>query len=589
MDTVDALTRRRYVRLAGGVYLLLILLFMTGIVIHNHLIGDGGFAEAARSVSAQATLYRFGLWLQLLSSAGTVVLAYALYVVLRPVDALLAQQALLWRFAEAVVGAGATVIAFGRPALYVASAQGAALSPEQGTAVVAALRAMHAGGFAAGILFFSVGSTLFFLLFRRTDWLPRWLSGLGVFASVLTAFVATGLLIAPDAHWVEVGWLPIFVAEILTGLWLLAARGDAGAQPAAAPVAPVRAVSNKRRYATRFAVALIGGVPFALLISIQSPVPLSIWFVRVWFVSFAAVLAYSLCERWPARLPPWQARWVYTLLGVVAVIPLAAYAGYWVTTGEFAFWQNQSKRLEGFLSLTFAGVLFAPWIALAAMVRTREALAHEQALAFALERSQLERQALDARLRLLQAQVQPHFLLNTLANVRALVGAGSPQAPAVLDSLIAYLRAAVPKLDAPAATVGDELKLVRAYLELMQLRMPDRLRYSIDAEPAALAVACPPLTLLTLVENAVRHGIDPGERGGAIEVAARVRDGRCTLRVVDTGVGLSPGGGSAGTGLANLRERLQLTYGDGAALRLTEIAPNGVAAEVEFPVQPPPR
>ncbi|MFN9210221.1 MAG: DUF4386 family protein [Betaproteobacteria bacterium] len=586
---IDEPTRLRYARLAGGLYLLLLAMFIAGLALADRALGDGGFAEAARSVAAQPAVYRFGLLLQLLHAVLTVLLAVALYVLLQPVDALLAQQAMIWRLAEAAVGAVAIVIAFGRPALYVAAAEAGSLTAAQGAAVTAMVRAMSDSGLQVSALLASVGSFLFYGLFGRTNLLPRWLSGLGVIASVVAAFVAVALLLWPDASFVEVGWLPIVVAETLTGLWLLAARGDAGAQPAAAPVAPVRAVSNKRRYATRFAVALIGGVPFALLISIQSPVPLSIWFVRVWFVSFAAVLAYSLCERWPARLPPWQARWVYTLLGVVAVIPLAAYAGYWVTTGEFAFWQNQSKRLEGFLSLTFAGVLFAPWIALAAMVRTREALAHEQALAFALERSQLERQALDARLRLLQAQVQPHFLLNTLANVRALVGAGSPQAPAVLDSLIAYLRAAVPKLDAPAATVGDELKLVRAYLELMQLRMPDRLRYAIDAEPAAHAVACPPLTLLTLVENAVRHGIDPGERGGAIEVAARVRDGRCTLRVVDTGVGLSPGGGSAGTGLANLRERLQLTYGDGAALRLTEIAPNGVAAEVEFPVQPPPR
>ena len=100
--------------------------------------------------------------------------------------------------------------------------------------------------------------------------------------------------------------------------------------------------------------------------------------------------------------------------------------------------------------ITGAGVLLAPWVALGALVRQREALAREQALAFELERSELERQALDARLRLLQAQVQPHFLFNTLANVRALVNAGSPRAPAVLDSLIAYLRAAVPRLNEPA-------------------------------------------------------------------------------------------------------------------------------------------
>ena len=104
--------------------------------------------------------------------------------------------------------------------------------------------------------------------------------------------------------------------------------------------------------------------------------------------------------------------------------------------------------------LCFLGVLFAPWIALGAMVRQREAFARHQALAFELERSELERSALDARLRLLQAQVAPHFLFNTLANVQALVDAGSPQASGVLESLIAYLRAAVPRLHEPATTLG---------------------------------------------------------------------------------------------------------------------------------------
>jgi len=354
--------------------------------------------------------------------------------------------------------------------------------------------------------------------------------------------------------------------------------------PSSAPPLHVSPAPRQRgRLAWRIAVPLLAAVPLALLISIDSATPLSIWMIRSWMVAFAAAAAYAVCERLPARVPPWLARWVYQLLGIVVAIPLAAYAAYWATTGEFTFWTDV-RRLLGYTQLTFAGVLFAPWFALAAMVRARDLLAHEQALAFALERGQLERQALDARLRLLQAQVQPHFLFNTLANVRALVGAGSPQAPAVLDSLIAYLRAAVPRLDEPAATVGDELKLVRAYLELMQLRMPDRLQYSVQADEAVLSVRCLPLSLLSLVENAVRHGIDPAEQGGRIEVSAQVRDGRCLLCVTDSGVGLTEGSGSGGTGLTNLRERLRLAWGEAAQLRLGEVTPHGVCAEIETPV-----
>jgi sensor histidine kinase YesM len=232
--------------------------------------------------------------------------------------------------------------------------------------------------------------------------------------------------------------------------------------------------------------------------------------------------------------------------------------------------------------MTFSGLLFAPWIAVAALIRQRDFLARSQALAFELERSELERKALDARMRLLQAQVEPHFLFNTLANVRELVDSGSPQASAVLASLIAYLRAAVPRLHEPATTMGQELDLVRAYLELMHMRMPDRLQYALHADESTLGLRCPPMILLTLVENAVRHGIDPSEEGGRIEVRTQVENGRLRAQVVDTGVGLQAGGDGLGTGLSTLRERLQLAFGGDAQVRLASLEPHGLSVELEF-------
>src|SRR5204863_5037118 len=233
-------------------------------------------------------------------------------------------------------------------------------------------------------------------------------------------------------------------------------------------------------------------------------------------------------------------------------------------------------RMAGWTHLTIAGILLAPWTALAAIVRQKEAFARHQALTFELERSELERQALDARLHLLQAQVAPHFLFNTLANVQALVDAGSPHASVVLRSLIEYLRAAVPLLHEPAATIERELQLVRPYLELMEMRMPDRLQYAINVDPAALKVRCPPITLLTLVENAVRHGIDPSEEGGRIDISVILREGRCIARVIDTGAGLGQASQSLGTGLSTLRERLQLAFSGDAQLRLSGLTPHGV-------------
>jgi LytS/YehU family sensor histidine kinase len=175
-----------------------------------------------------------------------------------------------------------------------------------------------------------------------------------------------------------------------------------------------------------------------------------------------------------------------------------------------------------------------------------------------------------------------HFLFNTLANVQALVDSGSPQASKVLNSLIAYLRAAVPRMHSQTATLDTEVELVRAYLDIMQMRMPDRLQYAIHLEPAAGRLQCPPMTLLTLVENAVRHGIDPGESGGRIDVDIWLRDGRCVMRVKDSGVGLRQTNRGLGTGLSTLRERLKLAFGADAQLDLTEVVPHGVCAEITF-------
>ncbi len=308
--------------------------------------------------------------------------------------------------------------------------------------------------------------------------------------------------------------------------------------------------------------------------------------VRTVTLGLIAMLVFGLFERWPRRLPRWIARWVLQVVAVGVCIPPSVAILYALSTpaGAPAFYLVKS-RMEGFSILTVLGLFVAPWMALGALVRQKEALARHQALAFDLERSELGRQALDARLRLLQAQVTPHFLFNTLANVQALVEAGSPRAPAVLQSLVAYLRAAVPRLDEPATTLGQELQLVRAYLELMHMRMPDRLQFSLHGDEAALALPCPPMTLLTLVENAVRHGIDPGEEGGRIDVSVERRGERCILRVSDTGVGLRPTGNGLGTGLATLRERLRLAFGETAELRVVAQSPRGVSAEVNIPVR----
>ncbi len=313
---------------------------------------------------------------------------------------------------------------------------------------------------------------------------------------------------------------------------------------------------------------------------------------RLLFVGVFAVLAFGLSERWPVRLPAWFARWAFQVVVVAMAMPIATAIAYALTTiGIPEHWWQSQTRLLGFGQITVMGLLVSPWIVVAALLRQIKDEARKLALTFDLERSEYERNALDARLRLLQAQVAPHFLFNTLANVRELVSTGSPRAAPVLESLIAYLRAAVPRLNQPASTLGQELELVQAYLDVMHMRMPDRLQFTVEADDEARALVCPPMTLLTLVENAMRHGIDPSEEGGRIDVRVSVAGGHGHAEVIDTGMGLARGSGGSedaqglGTGLANLRERLQLAFGGAAHLTLSEIQPHGVRAEIDFPAR----
>jgi signal transduction histidine kinase len=335
------------------------------------------------------------------------------------------------------------------------------------------------------------------------------------------------------------------------------------------------------RTARRAAVALAISAAAGFLLSALAKSAPSAFFVRTLIIGVSATAAFALFEVWPRRLPRWLQRWALQVVAVGASVPVTLFAMYHPPPpGAPPFLEHHDWML-----LTHLSLLVAPWTALAAVVRQKEAVARHQNLAFALERSELERQALDARLHLLQAQVAPHFLFNTLANVQALVDSGSPHASTVLRSLVQYLRAAVPLLHDPAATIERELRLVRPYLELMQMRMPDRLEYAMNVDPAALALRCPPTTLLTLVENAVRHGIDPSEEGGRIDIDIARRGERCVVRVSDTGVGLQPPAGGPGTGLATLRERLRVTFGDAAQLRLASGATGGAAVEVDMPAQ----
>jgi len=204
----------------------------------------------------------------------------------------------------------------------------------------------------------------------------------------------------------------------------------------------------------------------------------------------------------------------------------------------------------------------------------------------ALADARVQAQRADLRLGLLQAQVEPHFLFNTLSSVRALVRRDPARAEATLDALVDHLRATIPRLrDEDAllhSTLGQQIDICTSYLELMRLRTGDRLSYAVEVDAGLRGCAYPPLLLLTLVENAVKHGVEPKPGPGRIVLAAR-RDGEdLVVTVGDDGAGLQPGFGG-GMGLANVREQLTMRYGERARLQLHGRSGAGTQAEIRLP------
>ena len=219
------------------------------------------------------------------------------------------------------------------------------------------------------------------------------------------------------------------------------------------------------------------------------------------------------------------------------------------------------------------------------MLKFRETRARAQMLKADADRSRLSKQAVEAELKLMQAQVEPHFLFNTLASVQFLTETDPPKAGRMLGHLLAYLRAALPQLRSASTTLGQEIDLAQAYLAIMQMRMGPRLSMAIEVSDELRSLAFPPVLLITLVENAVTHGIEPQAEGGAIRIDARRVGEQLVVSVTDTGRGLASGPAIAGNGigLTNVRERLAALFGSRGRFTLEDIAPRGARATIEVP------
>jgi sensor histidine kinase YesM len=207
-----------------------------------------------------------------------------------------------------------------------------------------------------------------------------------------------------------------------------------------------------------------------------------------------------------------------------------------------------------------------------------------------LEKASAQKNEADLRLTILQAQVEPHFLFNTLASVRSLIAADPPRASQTVDALAEYLRATLPKFRAEAgmvpSTLGEQFTICERYLSLMKVRLGERLRVNVELPGELRATPFPPLMLISLVENAITHGVEPKPGVSHVTLAARVITGdqpRLEVRVEDDGAGLKLGMGE-GTGLANVRAQLRTRFGSSASLELSTRVAGGVLARLVLPL-----
>ena len=272
------------------------------------------------------------------------------------------------------------------------------------------------------------------------------------------------------------------------------------------------------------------------------------------------------------------------------IVPVSVVLGYLAGTAissmllshqGFDFLAHEPRKALGFLfiSLAAGGAISYFFVSREQLAITRLDLARTQA-----DIEAAQRQATQAQLQLLQSQLEPHMLFNTLANLRALIALDQPRAQDMLDRLVAYLRATLSASRVTSHSLQAEFDRLRDYLELMTVRMGPRLHYTLDLPPALATQPVPPLLLQPLVENAIKHGLEPKVEGGSITVLARLAGAALVLEVQDTGVGLPPNQ-PPGFGLTQVRERLHTAYGDRAAIELVANNQGNTRARVTFPAQ----
>lgn len=255
------------------------------------------------------------------------------------------------------------------------------------------------------------------------------------------------------------------------------------------------------------------------------------------------------------------------------------------SVGEFVddFMRVAPKLLIGGL---IAGMVYAVLMVSIVQYRRGQLQRRNEQLVRQAQQERMGRQLADAKLKLMQAQVEPHFLFNTLASVQQLAENKAPEAAQLTAQLITFLRAGLASLREDNTTLARDFKAIDAYLTIMKTRMAERLEFELDLPDSLGDIIVPPAMLISLVENAIKHGVEPHPDGGKISVMARSENERLLLTVSDTGLGItqaSPAAGG-GFGLDNIRQRLRVLYANRAKLNVSENVPHGFVAVIDMPL-----
>ncbi|WP_112478875.1 sensor histidine kinase [Vibrio variabilis] len=267
-----------------------------------------------------------------------------------------------------------------------------------------------------------------------------------------------------------------------------------------------------------------------------------------------------------------------TLSVAVALGTVNAY--FWVSKYPgFDAWDGIKPIF--FLGIIFTSVSFYFFHAQEQKMKLQQALEQTKR-----DKVEQEKALVESELKQLQSQIEPHFLFNTLANVSVLVDANPEQAKVMLDKLTTLLRASMTSHRSSHVSITSEMELLEAYLAIQQTRLGDRLNVKFDISSEASHIMIPPYLLQPLVENAIKHGIEPSVKGGNIVIEAKANDEHCTLKVIDNGLGLSTNNDNAGHGIGikNAKSRLNAMYHGNAALTITENVQGGVTASITLPI-----